>query len=270
MSGTVWYCYAVARPFSTDGLGGLRGVLDAEVTAMRHEELVAVVSAVSADEFDELSLPANAENLAWLEPVARAHNAVVERVAQRTVTLPFRLATIYSDRQAVRSLLAAHDRELSEALDRVSGRVELGVKVYTAVPSTSSGDSPAEAERGGTIGRAGLSYLRRKRAERDAKEAGWHAAVRRSVEIDDDLTELSAGRCQHGVQSADLSAAGEQNVLNVAYLVAEDAIDRFLARVRALQDEAPSCRIDVTGPWAPYSFALRDDSAEAPAEGSQA
>ena len=47
-----------------------------------------------------------------------------------------------------------------------------------------------------------------------------------------------------------------QNVLNVAYLVSAGQQDAFLDHVDGLRQQHPHCRIDVTGPWAPYSFAL--------------
>jgi hypothetical protein len=258
MTGTVWYCYAVARPFPPEALTGLRGVRDAEVRVVAHDDLVAVVSPVPADEFDESSLQVKFEDLAWLEVVARQHNVVVERIAQHSATVPFRLATIYFTKGAVDTILKDRARELGEALDRISGRAEWGVKVFTREP-VSSTDPPAKdkgSAASGTDARPGLSYLRRRRSELDAKESAWEAAARRGAEIDRVLTGLSEFRRQHRAQSAELSGAVGQNVLNVAYLVPVSATDQFIARAQELQDEAPNCRIEVTGPWAPYSFAV--------------
>jgi hypothetical protein len=252
MTGVVWYCYAVARPLSIIGFGDVRGVSDAAVDVVRHNDLVAVVSAVPADEFTESMLRTHLEDLAWLEKVARTHNAVVERVFRRAVTVPFRLATIYLDRTAVERVLADREREFTDVLDRISGHVELGVKVYT---NTTPGGEPPDATT--DAGRQpGLSYLRRKRSERDAAEAGWRHAVEQSVEVDHDLMALSDAKRLHTVQSFDLPGVG-QNVLNVAYLVADNAVERFRRRVEEL-DQAAGCHIEVTGPWAPYSFALDD------------
>jgi hypothetical protein len=266
MTGTVWYCYAVARPFPPEALGGLRGVRDAEVLVVAHDELVAVVSPVPADEFDESSLQVKFEDLAWLEVVARQHNVVVEQIAQRNTTLPFRLATIYFTKQAVDTILNERARELGEALDRISGRAEWGVKVFTR-EAVSPTDPPADdtgSAASSTDTRPGLSYLRRRRSERDAKASDWEDAAQRGAEIDRVLTGHAEFRRQHRAQSAELSGAVGQNVLNVAYLVPVNATDQFIARAQELQDEAPNCRIEVTGPWAPYSFAF--DSASSAAE----
>jgi hypothetical protein len=237
-------------------------VSDAEVRVVTHDDLVAVVSPVPADEFDESSLQAKFEDLAWLEVVARQHNVVVERIAQHSATLPFRLATIYFTKQAVDTVLNERAKELGEALDRISGRAEWGVKVFTTEP-VSSTDPPADdtgSSASGTDARPGLSYLRRRRSERNAKESAWEDAAQRGAEIDRVLTELSEFRRQHRAQSAELSGAVGHNVLNVAYLVPVNATDQFLTRAQELQDEAPNCRIEVTGPWAPYSFAFEGAS----------
>jgi hypothetical protein len=45
------------------------------------------------------------------------------------------------------------------------------------------------------------------------------------------------------------------DLLRAAYLVDRDAVDGFVARVRALQDAHSSLALLCTGPWPPYSFA---------------
>jgi hypothetical protein len=170
--------------------------------------------------------------------------------------LPFRLATIYFTKRAVDSILRDRARELGEAFDRISGRAEWGVKVFTREPLSSTDPADTGSTASGTDARPGLSYLRRRRTERDAKKSAWEDAAQRGAEIDRVLTELSEFRRQHRAQSAELSGAVGQNVLNVAYLVPVNATDQFIARAQELQDEAPNCRIELTGPWAPYSFAF--------------
>jgi hypothetical protein len=45
-------------------------------------------------------------------------------------------------------------------------------------------------------------------------------------------------------------------ILNGAYLVDLDESDGFAAAVRRLVAECPNMRIELTGPWPPYSFAV--------------
>ena len=61
--------------------------------------------------------------------MARAHEAVLERVLSLGAMVPLRLCTIYTSEQAVREMLIERAEPLREALDRVDGRNEWGVKL---------------------------------------------------------------------------------------------------------------------------------------------
>lgn len=259
MNTSIWYCYAVARSFP-DGaeLAELAGIHGAAVHTITHGDLVAVLSPVSADEFGEAGLSARLEDLDWLEDVARSHNAVVNWVAQRSATLPFRLGTIYLDQPRVREVLATEEHRLAAALDRVAGRQEWGLKVYTDPEEQTPGANAPAADDGAGDMRPGQSYLRRRKAARQAREVGWQEALRHSTEIDRALSELADNRRQHRPQSQELSGSAGQNVLNVAYLVTSENSDIFVARARKLEECAVACSIELTGPWAPYSFAVED------------
>ncbi|MEU3269269.1 GvpL/GvpF family gas vesicle protein [Saccharomonospora sp. NPDC006951] len=267
MKGTLWYCYAVASRSSPGALDDVGGVSDTEVSAVRYNDLAAIVSPVPEAEFDESALRSGLEDIGWLESVARAHNRVVDEVTRRGTALPFRLATIFRDHEALTAMLAAREAELLAALARVSGMVELGVKVYASTASAPGADDKADTGSTEPDARPGLSYLRRKKHERDTRESGWRAAMEHAITTDEALTAMSGGRRAHRPQSPELTGISEQNVLNVAYLVAGDDIDAFVAAAQRLQDESAACRIEVTGPWAPYSFAL--DTAAGGAEGHE-
>jgi hypothetical protein len=44
-------------------------------------------------------------------------------------------------------------------------------------------------------------------------------------------------------------------VLNGTYLVDDDRADEFASTVEELGKEYPGIRLELTGPWPPYSFA---------------
>jgi hypothetical protein len=44
-------------------------------------------------------------------------------------------------------------------------------------------------------------------------------------------------------------------ILNAAYLVADDRDGDFAAAVDSLAAGHPALRLEITGPWPPYSFA---------------
>ncbi|MEY7971953.1 GvpL/GvpF family gas vesicle protein, partial [Saccharomonospora xinjiangensis] len=181
------WLYAVARGLDPAPLEDLRGVAGAPVRDVRvrdedtREELVAVVSPVSLDEFGEQALRRNLEDLDWLSATARAHDAVVAAVsAAATAAVPLRLATVSFDEDRVRDLVTRNRAEFVTTLNALSGRTEWGVKVYTdpgrlAAPAGSAASTPASGE--SSSGGAGAAYLRRRKAALSARETGERVAA---------------------------------------------------------------------------------------------
>ena len=235
------YVYAIGRALDPADLAGLVGIDGAEVHRIAHRDLVAVVSAAPADE-DELR--ARLERLDELAVVAEAHHAVVAAVATQTAVVPFRLATIYRDEHRVSELLHQRYEEFAALLDRLTGTVEVGVKLYVeerapapAAPSTS--------------GRAYLQQLSQRHRRRDEK---WQHAAAAVERVDSSLGALALDRSRHRPQSAQLSGAAGDNVLNAAYLVPTGRLTEFTDLAERLAQDEPALRLEFTGPWAPYSF----------------
>jgi hypothetical protein len=240
------YTYAVARPFDPTRAAGLVGVDGAAIHLVRHQDLVAVVSPLAPADANETALRARLETLAELEAIARAHHRIVAAVAACTPTLPFRLATVHRSDERVAQLLRREYRRFRETLDRLAGRVELGVKIYVMAEKAAGAS--------GSV-RVGREYLRYRREQRDRREHAWRRAIAAAEQMDAVLAELAVDRRQHRTQSAELSAAPGENVFNAAYLVDAGRADELAARAQRLGDENPHVTIEITGPWPPYSFA---------------
>ncbi len=253
-SGHASYVYAVCRPLDGGAVEGLTGVGGRPLHLVTEEDLTAVVSAVPLEEFDEEALTSRLEDLRLLEEMARAHHGVVDTVARLAVTVPLRLATVYRGDERVREVLRAHAETFEATLRELAGRVELGVKVYadagTRSPTIepSGGSVPGESR--------GRAYLRRRKEQRERRDDTWRRAAVLCERTDEVLSGLSHAREQHPPQNAALSEVPGENVMNHAYLVDQDRVEAFLAAVRDLRSHArEGVRIEVSGPWAPYSFA---------------
>lgn len=120
------YVYAVMRPFSAPLPADLRGVTGSQPYQFRHDELSAVVSTVSAADFDTDPLKERLEDLDWLSDTARAHAAVVGALVSLGSPLPLRLATVCRDDDGVRRLLDSGRDRFRTTLERLDGRVEWG------------------------------------------------------------------------------------------------------------------------------------------------
>ncbi|WP_162834698.1 GvpL/GvpF family gas vesicle protein [Amycolatopsis circi] len=245
-----WYCYAVAEFAEENPVAGMTGLRDRPVSAISGTGLTALVSPVPEEEFDESALQANLEHLPWLEEIARAHNAVVDEASRRTGVLPLRMATIYRDEHRVREMLAEHSAQFSAALNRVRDHAEWGVKVFASIRDSGAPETPAEPPADGR------SYLRQRLRQRQARDARTDEAASVAERIERELTQLSADIHRHRNQDPALTGRTDRNVLNLACLVPNTGREQFLAQIARLrQSEAAGIEVEVTGPWAPYSFA---------------
>jgi len=252
--GTGVWLYAVTDDRLAEGdLGGLAGVAGESVRAVGSGGLTAVVGSVPLAVFGEEPLKRNLEDLSWLEATARAHDAVVSTVAQRGPAVPLRLATVYLDDARVRDLLDERQADFESALTLVTGRTEWGVKAYGDRQALA--DAVAEAQIAGSAKGSGTAYLLRRRAQLAAQESVERDAAARADEIHSRLLrQAAAGRRQPATDPA-LSGRRDWMVLNGTYLVDDDRADEFARAVEELGKEYPGIRLELTGPWPPYSFA---------------
>ncbi|MFF0413300.1 GvpL/GvpF family gas vesicle protein [Kitasatospora sp. NPDC004745] len=191
---------------------------------------------------------------ARLERTARAHHRVIETLARTGPTLPLRFATIYRDDRCSEAMLHARRTELEAGLRRVAHRTERGVKAYlTRGPAV----TPPEADRPRPAGgdqRPGTAYLLRRRAQHEGRQRAATRALDEARQIHAALAATAAESALHPLQSPETTGRGEPMVLNGAYLV-DDARLRDLDReLVTLALHHPGLRLEVTGPWPPYSF----------------
>jgi hypothetical protein len=160
------------------------------------------------------------------------HEDIVEALMDRRDVLPFRYGTRCEDEGAAARAVAEREEELSAALDRVRGAVELSVRaVTTETTQEPPGDESAAA------------YV--------AAKAAAAATARAVVEAVHEPLRALARASQHKPSGA-LSEP-----LRAAYLVDRPRVDGFAAEVALLQARHPDLRLLCTGPWPPYSFVER-------------
>lgn len=250
------YVYAICRPFRSALQRQLTGVAGSPPKQLTHHGLIAVVSSVPETDFAEEPLRAHLEDMEWLTATARAHQTVIDALTAVTTPLPLRLATVFRDDSGVRTMIEAREDDFRRILDRLEGRVEWGVKVY-AEPEPTEADQPGEGAQGGGTGRGAVSgrdYLRQRRMQTRAREDVWQKAAAFSGRLHETLSAFAEDSRLHAPQSAALSGASGQNMLNAAYLVPRGDSEEFVELVDREKDDAPGIRVELTGPWAAYSF----------------
>ncbi|MFD5326275.1 GvpL/GvpF family gas vesicle protein [Streptomyces sp. NPDC127092] len=255
MDGELSYAYAVVRPTAALEEAvrqGVEGVGPGPVRLVRAGGTAAVVGSVPESDFSEAALKVHLEDLDWLERVARAHNGVVDVLASRTAVLPLRLATVYLDDERVRDVLRRGEQTFDRMLDRFAEHVEWGVKVYAEAPRASAAPDDAHED----VPDPGRAYLRRRRQQREDRGAAWTAAAEAVRRIEAEVREVAVERARHRPQQGRLAVGTGENVANDSYLVPRTRSDEFREVVLRSARDLNGVRVEITGPWAPYSFAV--------------
>ncbi|MET7655705.1 MULTISPECIES: GvpL/GvpF family gas vesicle protein [unclassified Streptomyces] len=241
------YVYAVCRPLGAPLQTALSGVAGDPPRLLSHHGLIAVVSHVPERDFAEEPLRRHLEDLDWLTETARAHQQVIDALTAVTTPLPLRLATVFRDDSGVRVMMEEREDDFRRTLERLAGRVEWGVKVY--VESEAQKAEPAE-----TKPASGRDYLLQRRTKARAHEDTWQRAERFADRLHTTLSAHADAARLHPPQNSALSKVPGQNVLNAAYLVPRAQSEEFVEIVDRTKGEEPGMRVELTGPWAAYSF----------------
>ncbi|MEV6396839.1 GvpL/GvpF family gas vesicle protein [Streptomyces sp. NPDC051907] len=273
------YVYAAA-PLETglqDALSGLRGIYGSPVLFVTappgadpgpSPPLAFATSHVPRRDFNESALKNHFEDLEWLEDVARAHHDVVQALSTHTTVLPLRMATVYQDDdRAVQALAEQHDA-FAERLAQLAAHTEFGVKIYLAPTAAPPDTGPAADADTGAATNPGKAYLQRRRAQHNAQEAVYGQAQQAAGIVGAVASRYASHHVRHPAQSGALTGPAE-NVLNDAYLVPEAYAEEFRAAVEEAVGAFDGIRVEVTGPWAPYSFAMPPAEPRHPATGEE-
>jgi hypothetical protein len=245
------YLYAVTRRHAALDLPGARGVADEQLRMVDDDaELACVVGSVDLDEFGEAALARNLEDIAWLERVARRHDAVVRAVAEQTATVPLRLGVICHDDESARQALRDLGSRARELLERIEGREEWGLKLYAAPEAQAASPDPPPS---------GTAYLQRRKLALAERDQVAEQAQRDAEAIYGRLAEQAHAARRHRPQDQRLTGSPTPMVLNAAFLVDRTDRDAFRAVADELAVGRSADTFVVTGPWPPYSFASLEE-----------
>ena len=229
-------------------LTGVTGIDGSQLSVIRAAGLTAVVSRVPLAQYGQEPLRRNLEDLSWLERAARAHHIVVDALFHAGPVVPARLATVYLDEARVAGLLTKRRAEFVAGLRRVVGRAELGVKAYpVATPDAAPQSAPDSVS-------PGAAYLRKRRTQLTAQAEDRQRAALDATAVHTALAGRAAAARRHPPQDRRLSGADTAMVLNGAYLVDRGRLAEFTELVATLRKRHPAVRLELTGPWPPYSF----------------
>lgn len=233
------------------------------------DDLWLVAAEASLPEYGEAEIAAHLEDLAWVSDRALAHEAVVEHFADppgapggtalrgargsARAVVPMKLFTLFaSDERAVEHVAGELPR-VRQALDRVAGREEWGVRLRldrarAAEEALTDAAGPA-ADRGGSAP-SGRDFLARKKRLLDAARSS-PAEARKAAEA---AYAALAGRAAEAMERP-IEAAGSL-ILDAAFLVPRAERRGFEEAVEEQARELAGAHLELTltGPWPPYHF----------------
>jgi hypothetical protein len=217
------------------------GVCGGSVKTLVEGRLAAVVSRIETDR-----LRPQRANIA-------AHHRVLQDLAARASVLPVVFGTVVFSDDDLREFLRSNHDSLSALLERLAGKVELGLKVYWDTPNIFDYFVATHQE---------LAQMRNR-----LFQPGRVATMDEKVALGETFASLlQQARQRHTdrvrqalapycVEIRSVSPGDEQMIMKLACLVEKDRRQQWeegVQRAAALFDD--HYRFDCNGPWPPFNF----------------
>lgn len=181
-----------------------------------------------------------------------AHQKAIEAVMSRQAVLPVRFATIAEDEQKVRRILEAEYNRFEELLDKVSDKVELGLKavfeesVYERILATHPNIGALKLKIAGLP--ADRTHYERMHVGQMVEEALNQEKQQAADDILDTLSPLAA-------ETVTNATYGELMIVNAAFFVPKANEADFDKAVQGLNDKyGESVRFKYIGAMPPFNF----------------
>jgi len=244
---------------------GVDGVYPLEGLALG--DLTAVVSTVSRWDFVGPEAEDHLRDLAWVGPRALRHQAVVRDLMDQGPVIPVRFATLFSDAEAPRARIVHHQATLLAFLERTRDQAEWSVKaLYDRKAALARITERALAGRQAelTALTPGRRYFEEQKLRKAVESELGMTLAEACRQLYERLGELATEACEVRLQAKEQSGLALDMAANWAFLIARSALDEFRQRVDELSGDGNpgDLRLQLSGPWPPYSFSPRlDDNA---------
>ncbi len=241
-----------ADGLTADGLDGFEPAQQVEcITA---GALTALVVRTAPDYFTGPDAEARLADLAWVAPRAVHHEMLVRTAMARGPVFPVPFGTLFKSAGTLAAAMHWFSPQVEAFLKRVAGKEEFGIRiafdrhdVVTAVHAQLAAARPMPTS-------PGARYLLDKRLRDEAARLAETAVDQRCAAILSRLHELAAEIAVR--RSASDRGDGLETAASYAALVSQDQTGALREAVDtlALHHSAAGLRVELTGPWPPYSF----------------
>lgn len=244
------YLYGFTRPAAQPTREG--------VDVVTFQGVTAIVTAVQLADWDEATLAARMNDPNWLVPWVIAHQEVIDAYLAVGPVLPVRFGAVFSSRVVLCEYIEARAPIIRGFLDKITHLQEWAVKGFLETERTQAWLESNEAcftERRRQLPESpGKRYFEEKRLQAELRKQAQHWEAGLSQTLWSELTAPEFEGCPLRVRPSE--RAGEKMVFHAAFLLPRPAVPGFEDRIRQLQSQyAPQgLRLEITGPWPPYSF----------------
>ncbi len=234
------YVYAVGKAREGE-LPPLQGVLDRPAYRLEAESLCAIVSECPLN-----NVRAERKHIAATQRVLAAVNAKFD-------LLPMTFGTVTKSEEDLRRFLDDNRQELSSQLERVSGSVEMALRLNLDAP-----DPIAYL-----VERTPALKASRDRTFRARRTPSYDEKIRLGQQFDqalahyrDSLTAQLLAIIESAYSEAiKLPIRDEKQIANLAILVPRTGVETFEAAVNAAADQIDDDIVfNLSGPWPPHNF----------------
>ncbi|OLB84718.1 MAG: hypothetical protein AUI17_06835 [Acidobacteriales bacterium 13_2_20CM_2_55_5] len=243
---SVVYLYGVTRPpvSNPPQVPGVDG--ESKIEALDCAGLICWVSRFPAEDFGE-NLSRKLEDLDWLAAVSVRHQRAVASIADKQDMLPARLGTVFLSDSSLQDDISKRKAVLETDFSRIQGSEEWGVKVFVL---------PARVNLPPKV-RTGKEYLQAKSSLLQS---------RTPPKADEDVKRFAYELDQLGVATAEggkISGGRRDLQYQVSVLVKRADRTKLQNLLRRFsRDWKDKRKIEITGPWPPYSFVSRESESK--------
>lgn len=267
MNGLYLYCIRKRSDASRFVRKGIDPVSSGKVFAYPFLELEAVVSEISMEEFDPEEVQNKAQtDLTWIKEKAIIHEMVIEEAMKKDKdilsVIPMKFGTIFKDGEKLKEALCNHYEQFKVLLAKLEKKQEWSVKIYLKDKKKleqavkEKNEMIKEKEKEITALPEGIAYFMEEELNEIISKELDKELNNIVKGLFEDLGEQAAALVENKILEKELTGRREPMVLNSAFLIPENKIKSFKARIENLNQEIQEMglSLEYSGPWPAYNF----------------
>ena len=258
------YLYCIRA--KTDYKFSVQGIDGGEVFTIPYQDLEAVVSEVSLEEFGSEEIQKKAqEDLKWIKEKAQLHEQAVEEAMKKgneiLSIIPMKFGTIFKTKEKLAETLKKYYSKFKKTLENLARKQEWAVKVYLnrkAFEEEVKKVSKVVQEKEREIAQLpeGMAYFMQKQIDEAASKEADRALQNYTESFFETFKRYTAAGTKGKILEKELTGKSLPMVLNAIFLISEEKLEDFIKEIDRINQEYKSkgFNFEYSGPWPPYNF----------------